>query len=126
MLMKDDLTVTNEYSIMATHSFLENNMTPAQDIQIALDIPKALARLMILLLDSKIVTADEIEKIGIATNGRVAISRLRRFTEKKRIVINSRRDVGYWIEPAMKTKILSLAESSQKSFAFETGVKGVA
>lgn len=80
-------------------------MTPT-DLQMEYDLSPSLAKLMLLLIENKVVTANMIEHdFKIATDAKIAIHRLRRRLIPSGIEILSRRDVGYWLPISVKEAI---------------------
>lgn len=78
------------------------------DLQMEFRLPKTLAQILLLLMDERIVTARMIEQDHkFSRDGKVAIHRLRRYLEGTEVKITSQREVGYWLEPAMKEYIAS-------------------
>jgi hypothetical protein len=81
------------------------------DLQIKYNLSPSLAKLLLLLLNHKIVTIRMIEvENNLSTDARVAIHRLRRRLGIDGIVIQSRRDVGYWLDVATRTAITNMMD----------------
>jgi hypothetical protein len=97
----------------------------AKDIQFAFNLPPTLARLLVIMLEGNIVTADEIaNKYKIATEGRMAIHRLRSYLEGYGIEIKNKRSLGYWLDLDTQKKILELVENTgQMGFTFDHEVE---
>lgn len=77
------------------------------DLQMNYELSPTLAKLLLLLVRSKVVTGREIEKDHkLSADARIAIHRLRRRLVGTGVVINSRRDVGYWLDIAAKDSII--------------------
>lgn len=69
----------------------------------------ALSNLLGLLMSLPYVDAETVEKqVGLFTNLKVAICRLRKELEPHGITIKSRRFSGYWLEESDKQRIRSL------------------
>lgn len=98
------------------------DVTPTVDLQIAFELPQSLARLLRLLMESKLLTSrDIVHTHKIATDGKVAIHRLRRYLENHDLEIKSRRELGYWLEPSTKEKISKIAYTGQMSLPLDHG-----
>jgi hypothetical protein len=70
-----------------------------------------LNKLLGCLLATPNVTSDMITvRLGIATDAKVAIHRLRDVLKPHGIPIQGRRGVGYWLEPADKEKVRSITQ----------------
>lgn len=94
------------------------------EIQLHFRLTKTLAQLFIHLMEEKTITARQIENdFKIATDGKIAIHRLRRRLEGTSIEIKSMRDVGYWFEPSMKEHIQELVATGQKVFDAPAALK---
>lgn len=99
-------------------------MTPTADLQIAFGLTQSLARLLRLLLEHKLLTArDIVHTHKIATDGKVAIHRLRTYLSNYDLTIKSKRELGYWLEPSEKDKILKMADIGQMSLPLDHGGK---
>lgn len=62
-----------------------------------------------LLMALPVVTPEMIrQRLEIAPDAKVAIHRLRKAIEPWNLAIRSKRNVGYWIDPAHKTEIKAL------------------
>lgn len=97
-------------------------MTPTADLQIAFGLTQSLARLLRLLLENKMLTARDIVHVHkIATDGKVAIHRLRSYLNNFDLKIQSKRELGYWLEPSEKEKILRMADIGQMSLPLDHG-----
>lgn len=93
------------------------------DLRFAFKLPGSLATTLRLLLEAKLVTAQEIVDHKIATNGKVCIYRLRQALKPHGIEIKCQRDLGYWLEPSMKDRVIELADLGQQSFALDHGAE---
>jgi hypothetical protein len=71
------------------------------------------AKLLIALVDSRRLTMENIEfDLGIATDAKVAIHRLRRRLSPYQVKIESIRDGGYWLTDAEREKVLGILQKS--------------
>jgi hypothetical protein len=97
----------------------------AKDIQFTFSLPPTLARLLVIMLEGNIITPEEIcDKYKIATEGRMAIHRLRSYLKGYNIQIMSKRNLGYWLDLDTQKKILELAANTgQMGFTFDHEVK---
>ena len=97
----------------------QNNL----DIAVAFQLTPALANILGLLLSLPLVTADTIQhRLGIVTDSKVAIHRLRKMLARwhsklnlqpDEVLVQGRRHVGYWIEPEHKERLkAAIAEVS--------------
>lgn len=77
-------------------------MTDLLDFQMRFDLPINLAKILVLLADNTVVTAEMVEEQGLTKDAKVAMFRLRRRLEEKNIFIFSRRDIGYWLSKSGK------------------------
>jgi len=76
-------------------------------LQIIYQLPTALARLLLLLIEKPIVTAVEIEhEHQIATQASVAIHRLRRRIAPYKIEVKSQKSLGYFIDHETKIAVI--------------------
>lgn len=93
------------------------------DLQVEFRLPKTLASILLLLMERKVVTSRMIEQdFGYSRDGKVAIHRLRRYLEGTDIKITSQREVGYWLEPDVKSFITSkFKQEPETDFASEVG-----
>lgn len=97
-------------------------MTPTVDLQFAFKIPQSMAKLLLLLLNNKSLTTQEISQVHkISTDGRTAAHRLRRYLKDYNIEIKSRREIGYWLEPETKDMIKKLADTGQMTLPLDHG-----
>lgn len=81
-------------------------MTDITDLQMQYNLSPALAKLLLLLLGNKVVTVRMVEKEHkLATDARIAVHRLRRRLDGTGIVVQSRRDVGYWLDATTRAGI---------------------
>lgn len=81
-------------------------MTTITDLQMQYGLSFAMAKLLLLLIDNKVVTSRMVEKEHkLTTDVRITIHRLRRRLDGTGIVIQSQRDVGYWLDTAARTTI---------------------
>ena len=73
-------------------------MTDILSLQMRFDLPLNLAKILALLNENVVVTADMIEQEhALAKHAKVALHRLRHRLEGTGIEIKSRRDIGYWL-----------------------------
>jgi hypothetical protein len=99
-------------------------MINVKDIQFAFKLSPSLAKLLMIMLEETLVTTKEVsDKYKIATDGRVAMYRLRNYLRGYDIEIMSRRELGYWLEPSTKQKVIDLADVGQMSFTFDHEVE---
>jgi hypothetical protein len=86
-------------------------------------LSKSLAQILLLLMENKVVTARMIEQDHkISRDGKVAIHRLRRYLEGTEVKISSQREVGYWLEPDVKTFVTAKAlKGINTNFASKVG-----
>jgi hypothetical protein len=71
-------------------------------------LTRALSELLLLLVSQQIVTTHTIEHTHrIATDGKVAVHRLRRRLAPYGLKVESQRDVGYWMDDAHKEAVLT-------------------
>lgn len=86
-------------------------MTEITDLQMEYGLSPALAKLLLLLVQNKVVTGRMVEKEHkLSTDARIAVHRLRRRLDGTGIVIQSRRDVGYWLDPETRKTIATAME----------------
>lgn len=71
-------------------------------------LPKSLQNLLGLLIAVPNVTPDMIVETRVASNARVAMHRLRTALKPYDIPIRQRRALGWWLDPATKSKIEGL------------------
>ena len=77
-----------------------------ENLAVTFRLTPVLNNLLGLLLSLPNVTSEMIrQRLEIATDAKVAIHRLRRHLEPWKIVIKSRRSLGYWLEDEDKEKI---------------------
>lgn len=83
-------------------------------LQIRFDLPPSLAKILVLLTQNEVVTSRMIElDHKLTKDAKVAIHRLRRRLDST-VEIQSKRDVGYWLDPeAKKTVIAVQADEAQ-------------
>lgn len=112
-------------------------MINAIDLMMKYSLTPAMARVLFLLINNKMVTHRMVEvdrhtdSFGegakpIATDGKVLVHRLRRRLAGLGIVINSQRGVGYWLDQASREKIISECKDEQKSLPLHDGGEGEA
>lgn len=76
------------------------------NLAVTFRLPPALNKLLGLLLSLPNVTSEMVhQRLEIATDAKVAVHRLRKYMTPHGIDIHSRRNLGYWLEPASKAKI---------------------
>jgi len=74
------------------------------DLIMKFRLSPSMAKILMLLLENKRVSARMIENdLKIVTDTKVAIHRIRRRLENTGIEIQSRREVGYWLDDTSKT-----------------------
>lgn len=79
------------------------------NLAVTFRLPPALNKLLGLLISLPNVTSEMVhQRLEIATDAKVAVHRLRRYMSPHGIQINSRRNLGYWIENADKAKIRAM------------------
>lgn len=90
-------------------------MTELMTLQMRYDLPPSLAKILLLLVENKVVTARMIElEHRLTKDAKVAIHRLRRRMDATPDVeIKSRRDVGYWMEPASRDAVRRVITADQ-------------
>lgn len=92
-------------------------MIDTVDLMIKYTLTPAMARVLQLLLQHKMVTHKMVEidrpvdvdgkqQKPIATDGKVLMHRLRRRLAGTDIVVHVQRSVGYWLDPASREKIM--------------------
>ena len=87
-------------------------MTDLMAIQLKYDLPTLLAKILLLMIEHRLVTATMIEaEYDLTRNGKVAIARLRKRLEGHSIDINSRRELGYWISPEKREELAAALKS---------------
>jgi hypothetical protein len=90
-----------------------------RELQFAVPLPLTLAKVLWLLLNNTVVSLKVIEEDEkIATNGKVAICRLRRKLAAIDVEITNQRKLGYRISDSDKARIKELADTGQLDFAF--------
>lgn len=78
-------------------------MTDLLSLQMRFDLPINLAKILVLLNENVVVTAEMIEQEhALAKHAKVALHRLRHRLDGTGIDIKSRRDIGYWLTKAGK------------------------
>lgn len=78
-------------------------------LMMAFRLTPAASDLFGLLLSVPYVTTEMIrQRLEIATDGKVAVHRLRQQLKPWNIVIQSRRSLGYWLDPATKEQVRSV------------------
>ena len=81
-------------------------MTDLQTLQTGLDLSAKLARLLLLLTERKIVTLEIIEQeTKTCADGRNGIHRLRLRLRGSGLTIQSKREVGYWLDAATRARL---------------------
>jgi hypothetical protein len=79
---------------------------------VAFNLPRAQARLLGLFMTVPVVTKEMVEeRLGIATNARVAIHRLRQSLYSHEVFIKAQVGVGYWLTPEMKARVKAKVEA---------------
>lgn len=88
-------------------------MDELKAVQVRFRLPATLAQLLLLLVHHPIVTAAQVEnEEKVVTSIRVAMNRLRaRFKE---VPVQSRRGVGYWIDPDDRRKLNQIIQDFTK------------
>lgn len=71
-------------------------------------LPDGLARLLWTLAHKSHVTSEEIQRLSLSADPKVAIHRLRRKLKPFEVTIESQRNTGYWLDDASKNKVRSL------------------
>ncbi len=90
-----------------------------EHLGVVFKLPASLTKLLGLLMATPNVTPDMIQqRLAIATDAKVAVHRLRDhmrewypdlgITDDEHILIQSRRSLGYWLDPVDKDRIRSL------------------
>lgn len=83
-------------------------------LQIHYDLSPSLAKILLLLVKNKVVTARMIEvEHRLTKDAKVALHRLRRRLEGVDIEIKSRRDVGYWLDDEARRNIHIVMKRAQ-------------
>lgn len=81
-------------------------MIELADLQVKHRLSASMAKIVLLILENRRVTANMIENDHkIVVDAKVIIHRIRRRLEGSGIVIQSRRDVGYWMDNESKVKL---------------------
>lgn len=72
------------------------------------------AKILLLLVEKPEVTSGDIElDYGLTSCARVAICRMRQRLSDAGVNIKSQRDVGYWLEPDDRSKLVDLMQGGQ-------------
>jgi DNA-binding response OmpR family regulator len=75
-------------------------------IAIAYGLPPRMSNLLGLLLTVEVATPEMIQdQLGIATNTKVAIHRLRTYMALHDVTIHSQRGLGYWLDEETKQRL---------------------
>lgn len=78
-------------------------MTVENVLQMRFEISRSLAKILVLLAENELVTAQMIEtEHRITKDAKVAIHRLRRRMDGTGFEIRSQRGFGYWLEPQQR------------------------
>jgi hypothetical protein len=94
-------------------------------LQITYDLPPSLAKILVLLVNNEVVTARMIElDERLTKDAKVAVHRLRRRLEASPFTVNSRRDVGYWIDDAAREILRGVMKDSARGGGAEGDVGG--
>lgn len=89
--------------------------------QMRYDLPPSLAKILLLLVQNKVVTAGMIEtEHRLTKDAKVALHRLRRRLEEADIEIKSRRDVGYWLEDNVRQSVSAALRGDQIDTQIDT------
>jgi len=97
-------------------------VTDLMALQIRYDLSPSLAKILLLLVQNKVVTARMIEvDHRLTRDAKVALHRLRRRLEGLDIEIKSRRDVGYWLGDDTRQAIHAVIEGDQKELPLGDG-----
>lgn len=98
-------------------------MTNLTRLQIRFDLPPSLAKILVLLTENEVVTSRMIElDHKLTKDAKVAIHRLRRRLDSA-VEIQSRRDVGYWLDADAKKKVIAAQADEAPSEDSAVGVQ---
>lgn len=93
---------------------LEAVLGQRSDLASKLHLPHGLGRLLGLLMAVPYASTETIRhRLGISSDPKVAIHRLRRLLKPRDIEVRSRRTHGYWLPDEAKQKIRGLLEPTQ-------------
>ena len=80
------------------------------DLQLTYRLSPTLAKLLLLLLENKFVTARMVEtEHRLSTDAKIAVHRLRRRLDGLSVEIQSQRSLGYWLDEDTKGTIKKAA-----------------
>lgn len=83
----------------------------AADLAFVFSLPPLLEQVFRMLMAQPRVPSEVIAERLNVTTPKTAILRLRRALQKHGIEVQSKRHLGYWIEPADKKRLVELAQS---------------
>lgn len=85
------------------------------DLAFVFSLPPLLTHIFKMLLEQSRVTTEQLtNQLPEGTDVKSAMFRLRRFLKSHEVELKSRRYLGYWVDPADKTKLLELARITQE------------
>ena len=100
-------------------------MNDLMALQMRYDLSPSLAKILLLLVQNKVVTARMIEvDHRLTKDAKVALHRLRRRLEGLDIEIRSRRDVGYWLDDSVRQSVSETVKSDQLELPLGDGGNG--
>ena len=96
-----------------------NDMTR---LQVRLGLSPAAAKILALLVNHEVVTAEMLEdELKVTKVAKVAVHRLRQRLAGSPIEVKSRRDLGYWMDPATRESIKSWLGSDEIELVLDGG-----
>jgi hypothetical protein len=96
------------------------------NLAVVFRLPTALNKLLGLLLSLPNVTSEMVlDRLGIATDAKVAMHRLRKHMAPFGIVIESRRNLGYWIDQDAKAKIRAMLKPASIDWHLDEAEKAL-
>jgi len=99
-------------------------MIQTTDFMMKYNVTAAMAKMLLLLLNNKIVTAKMVEVDDPVTSDiKVLAHRIRRRMDGTGVKLQSRRSLGYWIDQESKEKIMADLSEGQMSLPLDHGVK---
>lgn len=85
------------------------------DLAFVFSLPPLLTQIFRMLLEQSRVTTEQLTtQLPEGTDVKSAMFRLRRFLKAHEVDLKSRRYLGYWVEPADKTRLLEIATVTQE------------
>ncbi len=88
--------------------------TNGSELALAFHLPPVMEKLLGLLLAMPLVTGEMVERrLDISTQPKIAVYRLREYLKRHAVDVKCKRNVGWWIEPDDKTKLMQIAARSR-------------